>query len=73
MAKQQLDSRLTRAQGIIKELKEDNEGLVQEIEKHKQFQENCMVILESRNIVPATRRVFWRRKKRHKNARSRQR
>lgn len=54
MAKQQLDSRLTRAQGITKELKDDNEGLVQEIEKLKQFQENCMVILESRNIDPAT-------------------
>ncbi|NXL49268.1 SKAP protein, partial [Podilymbus podiceps] len=53
-AKQQLHSRLTGAQGTIKELKEENEGLVQEVEKLKKFQENCMVILESRNIDPVT-------------------
>ncbi|KFO97761.1 Small kinetochore-associated protein, partial [Calypte anna] len=53
-AKQQLHSRLTAAQGTIKELKEENEGLVQEVEKLKKFQETCMVILESRNIDPVT-------------------
>ncbi|NWX13730.1 SKAP protein, partial [Aegotheles bennettii] len=53
-AKQQLHSRLTGAQGAIKELKEENEGLVQEVEKLKKFQETCMVILESRNIDPVT-------------------
>uniref|UniRef100_A0A8B9NIM2 Uncharacterized protein n=1 Tax=Accipiter nisus TaxID=211598 RepID=A0A8B9NIM2_9AVES len=53
-AKQQLYSRLTGAQGIIKELKEENEGLVQEVEKLKKFQETCMVILESRSIDPVT-------------------
>ncbi|POI24914.1 hypothetical protein CIB84_011336 [Bambusicola thoracicus] len=53
-AKQQLHSRLTGAQGAIKELKEENEGLLQEVEKLKKFQETCMVILESRNIDPVT-------------------
>ncbi|NWU69494.1 SKAP protein, partial [Pterocles burchelli] len=53
-ANQQLHSRLTTAQGTIKELKEENEGLVQEVEKLKKFQESCMVILESRNIDPVT-------------------
>ncbi|XP_029895861.1 small kinetochore-associated protein [Aquila chrysaetos chrysaetos] len=53
-AKQQLYSRLTGAQGVIKELKEENEGLVQEVEKLKKFQETCMVILESRSIDPVT-------------------
>ncbi|NXG56292.1 SKAP protein, partial [Hemiprocne comata] len=53
-AKQQLHSRLTGAQGTIKELKEENEGLVQEVEKLRKFQETCMVILESRNIDPVT-------------------
>ncbi|NXY73836.1 SKAP protein, partial [Glareola pratincola] len=53
-AKQQLQSRLTGAQGTIKELKEENESLVQEVEKLKKFQETCMVILESRNIDPVT-------------------
>ncbi|XP_037258265.1 small kinetochore-associated protein isoform X1 [Falco biarmicus] len=53
-AKQQLHSRLTGAQGTIKELKEENEGLLQEIEKLKKFQQTCMVILESRNIDPVT-------------------
>ncbi|KAK4822379.1 hypothetical protein QYF61_013570 [Mycteria americana] len=53
-AKQQLHSRLTGAQGTIKELKEENEGLVQEVEKLKKFQETCMVILESRNIDPGS-------------------
>ncbi|XP_064309188.1 small kinetochore-associated protein [Phalacrocorax carbo] len=53
-AKQQLHSRLTGAQGTIKELKEENEGLVKEVEKLKKFQETCMVILESRNIDPVT-------------------
>ncbi|NXP47280.1 SKAP protein, partial [Heliornis fulica] len=51
---QQMYSRLTGAQGIIKELKEENEGLVQEVEKLKKFRETCMVILESRNIDPVT-------------------
>ncbi|KFV38879.1 Small kinetochore-associated protein, partial [Tyto alba] len=53
-AKQQLHSRLTGAQCTIKELKEENEGLLQEVEKLKKFQETCMVILESRNIDPVT-------------------
>ncbi|KFP23624.1 Small kinetochore-associated protein, partial [Colius striatus] len=53
-AKQQLHSRLTGAQGTIKELKEENEGLLKEMEKLKKFQETCMVILESRNIDPVT-------------------
>ncbi|NWU98682.1 SKAP protein, partial [Upupa epops] len=53
-AKQQLHSRLTGAQGTIKELKEENEALVQEVEKLKKFQETCMVILESRKIDPVT-------------------
>ncbi|XP_075282725.1 small kinetochore-associated protein [Opisthocomus hoazin] len=53
-AKQQLHSRLTGAQGTIKELKEENEGLAQEVEKLKKFQETCMMILESRNIDPVT-------------------
>ncbi|KAM6073707.1 small kinetochore-associated protein [Chlamydotis macqueenii] len=53
-AKQQLHSRLTGAQDTIKELKEENDGLVQEVEKLKKFQETCMVILESRNIDPVT-------------------
>ncbi|NXA11616.1 SKAP protein, partial [Sapayoa aenigma] len=53
-AKQQLHSRLTGAQGTIKELKEENDSLAQEVEKLKKFQETCMVILESRNIDPVT-------------------
>ncbi|NXK26357.1 SKAP protein, partial [Arenaria interpres] len=53
-AKQQLHSRLTGAQGTIRELREENEGLIQEVEKLKKFQETCMVILESRNIDPVT-------------------
>ncbi|XP_068800404.1 small kinetochore-associated protein isoform X2 [Struthio camelus] len=53
-AKQQLHSRLAGAQGTIKELREENEGLLQEVEKLKKFQETCMVILESRNIDPVT-------------------
>ncbi|NXC69485.1 SKAP protein, partial [Anhinga anhinga] len=53
-AKQQLHSRLTGAQGTIKELKEENEGLAREVEKLKKFQETCLVILESRNIDPVT-------------------
>ncbi|KAM9223694.1 small kinetochore-associated protein [Leptosomus discolor] len=54
VAKQQLHSRLTEAQGTIKELKKENEGLVQEVEKLKKFQETCMVIFQSRNIDPVT-------------------
>ncbi|XP_065585177.1 small kinetochore-associated protein [Cyrtonyx montezumae] len=53
-AKQQLHSRLTGAQDTIKELKEENEGLVQEVERLRKFQETCMVILESKNIDPVT-------------------
>ncbi|XP_009472254.1 PREDICTED: small kinetochore-associated protein [Nipponia nippon] len=53
-AKQQLHSRLTAAQSTIKELKEENKGLVQEVKKLKKFRETCMVILESRNIDPVT-------------------
>ncbi|NWX43210.1 SKAP protein, partial [Steatornis caripensis] len=54
LAKQQLHSKLTEAEDTIKELKEENEGLVQEVEKLKKFQDTCMVILESRNIDPVT-------------------
>ncbi|XP_010012553.1 PREDICTED: small kinetochore-associated protein, partial [Nestor notabilis] len=53
-AKQHLHSKLTEAQCTIKGLKEENEGLVQEVEKFKKLQETCMVILESRNIDPVT-------------------
>ncbi|NXY27129.1 SKAP protein, partial [Atrichornis clamosus] len=49
-AKQQL----TGAQGTIKELKQEKDSLVQEVDKLKKFQETCMVILESRNIDPVT-------------------
>ncbi|NWI10629.1 SKAP protein, partial [Crypturellus soui] len=52
--KQQLHSRLAGAQGTIRKLRDENEGLVQEVEKLKKFQETCMVILESRNIDPVT-------------------
>ncbi|XP_027759558.1 small kinetochore-associated protein [Empidonax traillii] len=55
-AKQQLHSRLTGAQSTIKELKEKNVSLGQEVEKLKKFQETCMVILESKNIDPVTGR-----------------
>ncbi|KGL73821.1 Small kinetochore-associated protein, partial [Tinamus guttatus] len=53
-AKQQLHSRLAGAQGIIKKLRDENEGLVQEVEKLKKFQETCMVLLASRKIDPVT-------------------
>ncbi|NXK93125.1 SKAP protein, partial [Formicarius rufipectus] len=53
-AKQHLHSRLAEAQSTIKELKEENDSLVQEVEKLRKFQETCMVILESRNIDPVT-------------------
>ncbi|XP_027552220.1 small kinetochore-associated protein [Neopelma chrysocephalum] len=53
-AKKQLNSRLAGAQSTIKELKEKNDSLGQEVEKLKKFQETCMVILESRNIDPVT-------------------
>ncbi|KAM9557445.1 small kinetochore-associated protein [Guaruba guarouba] len=53
-AKQQLQCKLTEAQRIIKGLKDEKEGLVQEVEKFKKLQETCMVILESRNIDPVT-------------------
>uniref|UniRef100_A0A8V5FZH5 Uncharacterized protein n=2 Tax=Melopsittacus undulatus TaxID=13146 RepID=A0A8V5FZH5_MELUD len=52
--KQQLQSKLTEAERIIKGLKDEKEGLVQEAEKFKKLQETCMVILESRNIDPVT-------------------
>uniref|UniRef100_A0A8B9J0A5 Small kinetochore-associated protein n=1 Tax=Amazona collaria TaxID=241587 RepID=A0A8B9J0A5_9PSIT len=52
--KQQLQSKLTEAQRIIKGLKDEKEGLVQEVAKFKKLQETCMVILESRNIDPVT-------------------
>ncbi|XP_027605121.1 small kinetochore-associated protein [Pipra filicauda] len=53
-ANKQLHSRLTGAQSTVKELKEKNDSLGQEVEKLKKFQETCMVILESRNIDPVT-------------------
>ncbi|XP_074854942.1 small kinetochore-associated protein [Carettochelys insculpta] len=54
IAKQQLHSKLTGAQGTIKELKEKNEVLEEEVQKLKKFQDSWMVILESRNIDPVT-------------------
>ncbi|XP_037756413.1 small kinetochore-associated protein [Chelonia mydas] len=54
IAKQQLHSKLAGAQGTIKDLREKNEVLEEEVQKLKKFQENCMVILESRNIDPVT-------------------
>ncbi|NXD69319.1 SKAP protein, partial [Eolophus roseicapillus] len=53
-AKQQLHSKLTEAQRTIKGLKDEKEGLVQEVEKFSKLQETYMVILESRNIDPVT-------------------
>ncbi|NXH20228.1 SKAP protein, partial [Bucco capensis] len=53
-AKQQIHSRLIGAQGIIKELKKDKEGLIQEVEKLKKLQETYMIILERKNIDPVT-------------------
>uniref|UniRef100_A0A8C3HIX0 Small kinetochore-associated protein n=1 Tax=Chrysemys picta bellii TaxID=8478 RepID=A0A8C3HIX0_CHRPI len=54
IAKQQLHSKLAGAQGTIKDLREKNEVLEEEVQKLKKFQDNCMVILESRNIDPVT-------------------
>ncbi|XP_006018597.1 small kinetochore-associated protein [Alligator sinensis] len=53
-AKQKLHLQLAGAQDTIKDLKEKNEVLEEEIEKLKEFKENCMLILESRNIDPVT-------------------
>uniref|UniRef100_A0A8C0GHH0 Small kinetochore-associated protein n=1 Tax=Chelonoidis abingdonii TaxID=106734 RepID=A0A8C0GHH0_CHEAB len=58
IAKQQLHSKLAGAQGTIKDLREKNEVLEEEVQKLKRFQDNCMVILESRNIDPAT--AMWK-------------
>ncbi|XP_024067817.1 small kinetochore-associated protein [Terrapene carolina triunguis] len=54
VAKQQLHSKLAGAQGTIKDLREKNEVLEEVVQKLKKFQDNCMVILESRNIDPVT-------------------
>ncbi|NXB70984.1 SKAP protein, partial [Donacobius atricapilla] len=50
-----LRQQLARAEGTLKlrELKKENERLVHEVEKLKEIQETCMMILESRNINPA--------------------
>ncbi|NWV46332.1 SKAP protein, partial [Daphoenositta chrysoptera] len=42
------------ARGELRELKKENERLVHEVEKLKQIQETCMIILERRNIDPVT-------------------
>ncbi|NXR53841.1 SKAP protein, partial [Hippolais icterina] len=51
-----LRQQLARAEGTLKlrELKKENERLVQEVEKLKKIQETCMMILESRNINPGS-------------------
>ncbi|XP_067411223.1 small kinetochore-associated protein-like, partial [Emydura macquarii macquarii] len=54
IAKQQLHSKLAGAQVTIKDLKEKNEVLEEEVQKLKKFQDSCMVIFESRNIDPVT-------------------
>ncbi|NXH30745.1 SKAP protein, partial [Myiagra hebetior] len=50
-----LRQQLARSEGTmqLRELKKENERLVHEVEKLKQIQETCMVILERRNIDPA--------------------
>ncbi|NWW25454.1 SKAP protein, partial [Falcunculus frontatus] len=49
-----LKQQLARSEGTVKlrELKKENERLVHEVEKLKQVQETCMMILERRNINP---------------------
>ncbi|NXF26246.1 SKAP protein, partial [Rhodinocichla rosea] len=49
-----LKQQLARAEGTLKlrALKKENERLVHEVEKLKEIQETCMMILESRNINP---------------------
>uniref|UniRef100_A0A8C8SXS4 Kinetochore localized astrin (SPAG5) binding protein n=1 Tax=Pelusios castaneus TaxID=367368 RepID=A0A8C8SXS4_9SAUR len=54
IAKQQVHSKLAGAQVTIKDLREKNEVLEEEVQKLKKFQDNCMMILESRNIDPVT-------------------
>lgn len=54
IAKQQLQSKLSGAQGTIKDLRKKNEVLEEEVQKLKKFQNNYMMILESRNIDPVT-------------------
>ncbi|NWT82865.1 SKAP protein, partial [Lanius ludovicianus] len=51
-----LKQQLARSQGTIRlrELKKENERLDHEVEKLKQIQETCMMILERRNIDPVT-------------------
>ncbi|NXQ24074.1 SKAP protein, partial [Alaudala cheleensis] len=51
-----LKQQLARGEGTIKlrELKKENKRLVCEIEKLKNIQETCMMILESRNINPGS-------------------
>ncbi|XP_068004738.1 small kinetochore-associated protein [Melanerpes formicivorus] len=51
---QHLHSKLTEAEGTIKDLKEEKGLLMLEIEKLKKSQEICMTILARRNIDPVT-------------------
>ncbi|NWZ69907.1 SKAP protein, partial [Acrocephalus arundinaceus] len=55
-----LRQQLAKAEGTLKlrELKKENERLVQEVEKLKKIQETCMMILESRNINPGKEFAF---------------
>ncbi|NXI88437.1 SKAP protein, partial [Rhipidura dahli] len=52
-----LKQQLARSEGTIqlRELKKENERLGHEVEKLKQIQETCMMILERRNIDPGSR------------------
>ncbi|NXR66335.1 SKAP protein, partial [Rhadina sibilatrix] len=51
-----LKQQLARAEDTVKlrELEEENQRLVHEVEKLKKIQEICMMILESRNIDPGS-------------------
>ncbi|NXB30445.1 SKAP protein, partial [Eulacestoma nigropectus] len=51
-----LKQQLARSEGTIqlRELKKENGRLVHEVEKLKQIQETCMMILERKNINPVT-------------------
>ncbi|NWI72953.1 SKAP protein, partial [Dryoscopus gambensis] len=51
-----LKKQLAKSEGTLqlRQLKKENERLVHEVEKLKQTQETCMMILERRNINPAT-------------------
>ncbi|NWT18353.1 SKAP protein, partial [Vireo altiloquus] len=51
-----LKQQVARSEGTIqfRELKKENERLVQEVEELKQMQETCMMILERRNFDPGS-------------------